>query len=30
MPVVFIPTPLRDLTAGAAEVTVEGSTVRRA
>ena len=28
MPVVFIPTPLRDLTAGAAEVTVEGSTVR--
>jgi len=28
MPVVFIPTPLRDMTAGAAEVTVEGSTVR--
>ena len=28
MPVVFIPTPLRDMTAGAALVTVEGSTVR--
>jgi sulfur-carrier protein len=28
MPIVFIPTPLRDLTAGAAEVTVAGSTVR--
>ena len=28
MPIVFIPTPLRDMTAGAAEVTVEGSTVR--
>jgi molybdopterin synthase sulfur carrier subunit len=28
MPVVFIPRPLRDMTAGAAEVTVEGTTVR--
>ena len=28
MPVVFIPNPLRDLTAGDAEVAVEGSTVR--
>ena len=28
MPIVFIPKPLRDLTGGTAEVTVEGSTVR--
>jgi sulfur-carrier protein len=28
MPTVFIPKPLRDLTAGAAEVAAEGSTVR--
>ena len=28
MPLVFIPTPLRDLTAGLAEIVVEGSTVR--
>ncbi len=28
MPVVFIPKPLRDMTGGAAEVAVEGSTVR--
>jgi sulfur-carrier protein len=28
MPVVFIPSPLRDLTAGNAELTVDGSTVR--
>jgi len=28
MPVVFIPTPLRDMTGGTAEVTVEGNTVR--
>ena len=28
MPVVFIPKPLRDITAGTAEVTVVGSTVR--
>ncbi len=28
MPVVFIPKPLRDMTGDAAELTVEGSTVR--
>jgi molybdopterin synthase sulfur carrier subunit len=28
MPVVFIPTPLRNLTGGAAQVAVEGRTVR--
>ena len=28
MPVVFIPKPLRDITAGTAEVTVAGNTVR--
>jgi molybdopterin synthase sulfur carrier subunit len=28
MPIVFIPTPWRDLTGGAAEIAVEGSTVR--
>ncbi len=28
MPVVFIPSPLRDLTSGNAELTVDGSTVR--
>jgi molybdopterin synthase sulfur carrier subunit len=28
MPVVFIPKPLRDLTAGTAQVSVEGNTVR--
>ena len=28
MPIVYIPPPLRDLTGGAAEVAVEGTTVR--
>ncbi len=28
MPTVFIPTPLRDLTAGLAQIVIEGSTVR--